>query len=388
MKWDCATAWSLGALLIVGVHAGCSTPAGGSGGWVDIQTSCDVPAGVQCPLIPVFDIKGGSDSGADAAGSEVKDTVPGDSTQATDVQTAVSDVSSADANDPDAPDYGNYFDDDVPTTQPDVPPVNADCNERAKIVYVVTEQNVLLSFDPDKLAFKKVGTLNCPAPGATPFSMSVDRNADAWVLYQIQSGFTAKGGGLYKVSTLDASCQTTSYVPNGQGFELFGMGFSANSVGSKDETFFIAGAGANNFTTVKNTLGTISFPGMGVQKLGVLDIKGGADLTGNGKGELFGFFPESTPPNVRQIDKTTAASGKTWPLPVNIFSDTQAWAFAQWGGDFYLFHKTDYAASSSVYKLATATGAVTTVLTEVGYTITGAGVSSCAPTGAATPPIP
>src|SRR5262245_53877375 len=64
------------------------------------------------------------------------------------------------------------------------------------LIYVVDQANNFLSFDPRLIGtpqspFNLIGVLNCPAglpqPGwtspATPFSMSVDRNGVAWVLY-------------------------------------------------------------------------------------------------------------------------------------------------------------------------------------------------------------
>ena len=362
--------WQKVARLVAAMAAGslvaCSgTTGGGGGGFYDAGT-CDAKADAKCSsTIGTGDAAGSTDGQTTSDGVLTDTANADDATLGDDTGTG-----GDDAFDPDAPDFGGFFDDDVQDpTDTGSGPLNSDCNERAKIVYVVTEENKLLSFNPDTLAFKLVGTLNCAVSNGSPFSMSVDRNANAWVLYQVSGAFSTKGGGIYKVSTLDATCQSTSYVANGQGFELFGMGFSANSFGSKDETLFIAGAAAGTFQSVKNKLGTITFPGMAVTPVSTLDITGGADLTGNGKGELFGFFPESSPPSVRQIDKATGTtSGQVWKLPTNIFQNTQAWAFAQWGGNFYLFFKTIMDTNSSVYKLDPGTG-----------------VSSCAPTGAVTP---
>ena len=62
-----------------------------------------------------------------------------------------------------------------------------DCPVAARPMYVIDADGFkLLSFDPPTLSFQEVGSVaNCPStvPDATPFSMSVDRNADAWVLY-------------------------------------------------------------------------------------------------------------------------------------------------------------------------------------------------------------
>src|SRR5262245_2091882 len=61
--------------------------------------------------------------------------------------------------------------------------VVSECAEEAKLVYLVDQGDQLFSFDPPTKKLKLVGQLNCVGAGGTPFSMSVDRNAVAWVLY-------------------------------------------------------------------------------------------------------------------------------------------------------------------------------------------------------------
>ncbi len=362
----------------------CSASSGGGGGGVYIAPDvkgCDAPTAAGCIGFNT-DTKGGETVDGDVIGGNDGGTTNNDALGTDKDATGSDDIGIDDSfSTDDAGDLDGFFDNPDTTTDSDTGGEPSNCNERAKIVYVVSKENKLLSFTPDTLTLKVVGTLNCNVSG-TPFSMSVDRQANAWVLYQ-GGTFTTKGLGIFKVSTLDASCQSTTYVPNSQGIELFGMGFSSDGYGSQNETLYIAGASASTFQTVKNKLGSIAFPGMGVTSIGTIDFVGGADLTGNGKGELFGFFPDGTSPSVRQIDKTNAKATtlKSWPLPASVFSNTQAWAFAQWGGDFYLFFQSIMDPSTNVWKLNAATGVATQVMTNIGYTITGAGVSSCAPTG-------
>src|SRR4051812_49597795 len=65
-----------------------------------------------------------------------------------------------------------------------VDPTTGGCLDAAKLVYVVDESNTFSSFDPSTLTFTDLGTLNCPGTsGDTPFSMAVDRQAQAWVLF-------------------------------------------------------------------------------------------------------------------------------------------------------------------------------------------------------------
>src|SRR5579859_3878601 len=88
------------------------------------------------------------------------------------------------------------------------------CSAGAKLVYVVDTNNLISSFDPSALAFADLGTLSCPAmPAATPFSMAVDRNAVAWVLYN--------SGELFRFDTQGKSCQPTAFAQS-NGFGNFG----------------------------------------------------------------------------------------------------------------------------------------------------------------------
>ncbi len=261
----------------------------------------------------------------------------------------------------------------------DADPWNINCLERAKHVYVLTQGKLMLRFEPEKLLLTPVGKLSCPFPGGnTPFSMAVDRNAVAWILDQPSFG---GAGSLYKASTLDASCAKTYFQPGQAGMQLFGMGFSSNGPGSQDETLFVAGGDSSNFTKIYGGLATISFPNLKLSLVAKLQSgPGSPELTGNGAGQLFGFYPNTSPPSVRQIVKTNGATGKVWPLPGNVLSNVQAWAFAQWGGDFYLFFKSQSAASSAVHRLEGKSGKTVTVIPNTGHVIVGAGVSSCAPT--------
>ena len=59
-----------------------------------------------------------------------------------------------------------------------------------------------------------------------------------------------------------------------------------------------------------------------------------------------------------------------------------AFAFATWGGDFWVFIRTHgMGHSTDVYRV-TSTGHTTRVAVDTGMDVVGAGVSTCAPTGA------
>ncbi len=247
-----------------------------------------------------------------------------------------------------------------------------DCTEASKLVYVVSEANDLFSYAPDKSIFTKVGHLVCPGAGRA-HSMSVDRSGTAWV------NFTT--GSLFKVSTKDASCEATPFVPGQHGFVKFGMAFSANGPNSKDETLYVSSAGDQESaeglavvdlaTFVLTPVGTFS---------GRLSTEG-CELTGTGDGRLYGFFSTKPAATFAAIDMARGATSLDRTL--DGLATGSAWAFSFWGGDFWFY--TSVGSTSKVTRLRTSgDGSIATVIPDVGNMhIVGAGVSTCAPT---TPP--
>lgn len=324
----------------------------------DVDTAADADAVADTDTLSDADAVADLDTAADAdGGADVDTTADGDAAVDTDAV-------------PDADTGWNPVDTESDAgwdASPDTALPPGYCNERTQQVYVSTQNMELLQFQPDLLTFKLVGPLDCPAEYAnTPFSMAIDHDANAWVLYS--------SGELFQVSTLDASCQATGYLPGQQKFITFGMGFASDGVGSPAETLYIA-------NTTGQLFGKVSFPDLLVTKIGILDGGfGSPELTGNGLAELWGYFPSSSPPSVRQIDKVSGKSMHVFPIQGVDMSSVNAWAFAAWGGQFYIFYRGAGMASSQVWQLDPVTGEAKLAIANTGYVITGAGVSSCAPT--------
>jgi hypothetical protein len=115
--------------------------------------------------------------------------------------------------------------------EPSPAPMKDATDEASKLVYVVTIDNRMFSFDPripGTDAYRFVGRLRCP--DRDPQSMAVDRHGSAWVFYN-----TAR---LYRVSLADASCSPTPYAHPSNLVQL-GMGFTAVAQGSSDERLFV-----------------------------------------------------------------------------------------------------------------------------------------------------
>ena len=248
--------------------------------------------------------------------------------------------------------------------------ITGDCTADAtNWIYLVTEQNQLTRFAPATGAIELIGMLSCTS-AATPFSMAVSRQAIADVLYN--------DGEVFEVSTEDASCRPTTFEGDMSSFYVFGMGYVSNAPHSSQETLFIAADSSGGSSSRLGTLDTTSWHPTAI---GIMP--GTPELTGNGNAELWGFFPTTTPMTVRQINKADGSALRTFDVSA-VHSGTaspSAWAFAFWGGNYYIFYQDASETASGIYKLDPSTSAVTQVNVHPSFSIVGAGVSTCAPLG-------
>lgn len=256
-----------------------------------------------------------------------------------------------------------------------------DCGSSADLIYTVDDTGRLLSFNPrhDLNHFYEIGTLQCPAGTplsgsgpATPFSMSVDRKARAWVSYS--------SGEIFAVSTADGSCQRTTRRSGEGGFTLFGMGFVADAAGQQDETLYIAGIGdgPGDFSAPLGMLDTSTMHATSIAALPAWQQS--PELTGTGAGELFGYFPGVDRSQVAKIDKQTGSFKQSWSL-AGLGGDVSSWAFAHWGGNLYIFVSAvrQGGVVNQVIRFNPIDGQSTVIIPDSPFQIVGAGVSTCAP---------
>jgi hypothetical protein len=243
---------------------------------------------------------------------------------------------------------------------------NDGCSDAAKLIYVVDSNNQLSTFDGSTKSFHTLGALSCAASGgATPFSMGVDRNANAYVLYS--------SGELFKVDTSSLACTKTAWTTQ-LGLQQFGMGFSTDTAGGTTDTLYIAGGSTVMGATSK--LAKLDVNTFSATQVGT--VTGWPELTGTGNAELWGFFPDASSPRVEKINKATGAAAMTYPES-SIAGTPSAWAFAFWGGDYWIFLMKDFELSTTVYQINGANGTIKSMTAANGRTIVGAGVSTCAP---------
>ena len=258
----------------------------------------------------------------------------------------------------------------------------AGCSDASKLVYVISDgTNMLYSFAPDKLLFKPLGVPQC-ATTATANSMAIDRNGMAWVNYT--------DGSIWKVNTSTMACAATSFASGQAGFSTrLSMGFSSNAPGSADETLFVSDNTGDDTTMADGKggarvdLGSMTLTPLGGPFTG--DVAGWrCELTGTGDARLFGFFTKS-PARLAEIKKADGSTPQSVLLP-GVDASAGGYAFSFWGGRFW-FYTANGTPTSSVTMYDPATGlAPQVVLADIGFTIVGAGVSTCAPLTFPPPP--
>jgi len=274
--------------------------------------------------------------------------------------------------------------DDTPGTDANNGSNGDNCSEASKLVYVVDANNQLSQFDPSTKTFKDLGSLTCQAPsGYSPFSMGVDRNATAYVLYVKADALgDPSDSKLFRVDTTAAGlpCTATTFTPN-PSMKEFGMGFSTDTAGGTTDKLYIAGS--NDASTTSNAmLATLDVSTFAVTMVQGGTIQGSPELTGNSNAELWGFFPDPTNPKIQGINKASGGAITPAPLPSALKGQPAGWAFAFYGGDYWIFlAKTDGLGTempTSVYQVSPA-GALKSTTPTTNRKIVGAGVSTCAP---------
>ena len=235
--------------------------------------------------------------------------------------------------------------------------IDQDCTGENKQIYVVTRRpDAIYRFDPASLTFALVGKIDCPYRNI--ISMAIDRRGYAWV--------SVGGAGVVKtvnVRLADLQCKEVvlNNVPVGMG--MYGMGFVKND-SSTGESLFL-----HNFSSylfrVEPATRDVSLVGRSSLEM--------AELTGTGDGKLFGYNPGTGV--IARFDKTSGASLETYRTSAVALGN---WAFAQWGGDFWIFLR-EGETGSTVYRYSPATDETTVATKNTGLDILGAGSSTCAP---------
>ena len=257
--------------------------------------------------------------------------------------------------------------------------VPAACDDRLKSIFVVTTKTpqAIFSFDPVKVVFTHVIDVVCPNTGSWVIeSMGVDRAYGAWVSWG--------GKRLDRVDLASGACRTDVAPVLGK----MGMAFTSDSPGSSAESLFFMDSSTKLYRLGGSTpLGQYYMfkPLEGTEFSGV-------ELSGSGSGRLFAFIMNWTaawpPSNVP--GPPTVHIGEVDPKNGSAISNEQvgdipafgvspgSFAFAQWGGLLWVFEAPNFG-PTKVYAYDPVAKTATLKKTDGPDGVTGAGVSTCAP---------
>lgn len=211
-------------------------------------------------------------------------------------------------------------------------PVECQCAPGTELIYVVSDQGELWSFDPVGNAFESIGPLACG--GFDPFSMTIDRQGRAWLLLLDNIAHSIVAKGLFRVDINDPStCEAVAYTEGL--FGVFGMSFVDNPPPAACEDLFVHSySGQGPFSE-----------GEGIGMIGRLDADDalqvvapsdfdGAELAGTSEGRVFALGGVD-PVKIVELDRDTAE--ELGRLDLSGIEKTGASAMAYYGGDFYVF---------------------------------------------------
>jgi hypothetical protein len=233
--------------------------------------------------------------------------------------------------------------------------------DAGRSIFLMTDQEVLLRFDPDKLALDEIGRIDCPTNSSVN-SMAVDRQGNAWLGYH--------SGEVFRVSIATLACAPSGYTAAQLGWTWFGMAFATDTIEGDRETLYLADG--MSFTG----LGAVGREDLRLRPIGAFQapIAGRrCELSGRGDGRLFVFCPGS-PAQLVEVDKQSGATLSASALP---FADIESFAFAHWGGSFLLFTSLGQGSRVDSFHLGVGTRRL---VEHLDFEIVGAGVSTCAPT--------
>ena len=247
-------------------------------------------------------------------------------------------------------------------------------------IFVLSDNSELYKFFPETNQFTKLGAFNCGGMTNT-FSMAVDRLGFAWVM------FNSPQGEIWKLDVTNVgNCTDPGYNQGQMGVNYFGMAFVSNSQFDQcDQIYGNTFDGFGGFAEGPN-IGdflTVDPDSLLIKKIGKTNFNG-AEVTGTGDGRVF-MFGGVNPAKLVEVDKTNGKFLEVTPL--GTLELTNAFAFAFFAGDFYMFTESDglFPLTSKVthfdYDDSDMNGKqdLTTVVQTAPIRIVGAGVSTCAP---------
>lgn len=237
------------------------------------------------------------------------------------------------------------------------------------LIYTVSNQGNLFTFDPSRATFSLLGAASCPT-SSMPFDLAMDHYGFAWITYD--------SGQLFVVDTTTLICSTTFFEVGQAGFPArIALTFVVDPT-TGVETLYAAGT--TGFSPGSpSPFGTIDADTYVLSRIGELDPEVVAPaLSTTGKGDVWVFFENPSFSSGAQVGQVSEQSGRLQSLgPVSgITSLGQGWAFAYADGAFYYFTAPE---GSTVVTAVGTTSPGPGVVATYPEPMVGAAVAGCVP---------
>jgi hypothetical protein len=237
-------------------------------------------------------------------------------------------------------------------------------------------------YDPIENEVSMVGALGCEhGTFAHPNSMAVDRQGNAWIEYYDQGMMGVPySGKLYRAPLDDlASCEYVGDIGVSEWY-VVGMGYAVDVPGGNCDTLYLYNSDkyldAPDYEG-ESTLARWDHDAVARVELGPAEAPA-AELTGTGEGRLYAFTTfDAGAHAIVELDKDDGSTISTIPLD-DVEFVSGAYAFAAWGGDFYLFYQDGIPGTRIARLAGDGTGGLEVMIEDTGLHIVGAGVSTCA----------
>ena len=139
----------------------------------------------------------------------------------------------------------------------------------------------------------------------------------------------------------------------------FGMGFSTDTAGGSTDTLFVSGgpdsspARRRQRRRSRRSISPTSPRRRSARSLARPSSPAPASA------ELWGWFPDASAPRIEKLDKTNGSALTTYQSSLSSLAGTPMdWAFAFYGGDFWVFLERDTDSATTVYQVDGMTGSI------------------------------
>jgi len=239
-----------------------------------------------------------------------------------------------------------------------------------------TQEGVLMTFDPDTLAFASLGRIGCGRTDTPNGDIAVDRGGQLFLPFGACG--TNLTPDLFRIDVRTGDCVWTGPLNKCVGV----LAYAASTTRAGESMYLLSlrftGGQYGNDLLYLSTLDVVN-SSMGIAPLQFPIDGGGLDaLLADGTGELYAAYSQMDGQGlwIGPVDTSTAVVSEKWSVPFQWSGNVPFSGIVCWRGDYYMFVSSVDNASTQVMRFSPSNGTLTQVA-ELDAWVIGAGVSIC-----------